>query len=51
MFKLPEAWVWDFWLVDDGEQYHLFFLYASRALAASGKDSLHALQERLAAAS
>ena len=32
MFKLPEAWVWDFWLVDDGEQYHLFFLYASRAL-------------------
>ena len=32
MFKLPEAWVWDFWTVDDGEQYHLFFLYASRAL-------------------
>lgn len=31
-FRLPEAWVWDFWLVDDGEQYHLFFLYASRAL-------------------
>jgi beta-fructofuranosidase len=32
MFRLPEAWVWDFWLVDDGEQYHVFFLYASRAL-------------------
>lgn len=32
MFKLPEAWVWDFWLVDDGSDYHLFFLYASRAL-------------------
>ena len=32
MFKLPEAWVWDFWLVDDGRDYHLFFLYASRAL-------------------
>jgi len=32
VFRLPEAWVWDFWLVDDGEQYHLFFLYASRAL-------------------
>lgn len=31
-FNLPEAWVWDFWLADDGEQYHLFFLYASRAL-------------------
>ncbi|SDP47413.1 beta-fructofuranosidase [Nakamurella panacisegetis] len=32
MFRLPEAWVWDFWLADDGESYHLFFLYASRAL-------------------
>ena len=32
MFKLPEAWVWDSWLVDDGSMYHLFFLYASRAL-------------------
>jgi sucrose-6-phosphate hydrolase SacC (GH32 family) len=32
MFRLPEAWVWDFWLVDDGQQYHVFFLYASRAL-------------------
>lgn len=32
MLALPEAWVWDFWLADDGEQYHLFFLCASRAL-------------------
>jgi len=32
MLRLPEAWVWDFWTVDDGERYHLFFLYASRAL-------------------
>ena len=32
MFSLPEAWVWDFWLVDDGADYHLFFLYASRAV-------------------
>lgn len=32
MLALPEAWVWDFWLVDDGDRYHLFFLYASRAL-------------------
>lgn len=31
-FALPDSWVWDFWVVDDGEQYHLFFLYASRAL-------------------
>ncbi|MET3803126.1 beta-fructofuranosidase [Nakamurella sp. UYEF19] len=32
MFSLPEAWVWDFWLADDGQHYHLFFLHASRAL-------------------
>ncbi|MDZ4045485.1 MAG: hypothetical protein U1E32_06860, partial [Rhodoglobus sp.] len=32
MFDLPDSWVWDFWFADDGEQYHLFFLYASRAL-------------------
>lgn len=32
MFKLASSWVWDFWIADDGEQYHLFFLKASRAL-------------------
>jgi len=32
VFALPDSWVWDFWFVDDGERYHLFFLYASRAL-------------------
>ena len=32
MFRLPEAWVWDFWLADDGQDYHMFFLYASRAI-------------------
>lgn len=32
MFDLPDSWVWDYWFADDGEQYHLFFLYASRAL-------------------
>lgn len=32
MFTLPDSWVWDFWFADDGEQHHLFFLYASRAL-------------------
>jgi sucrose-6-phosphate hydrolase SacC (GH32 family) len=32
MFRLPGAWVWDFWLADDGDRYHLFFLFASRAL-------------------
>jgi beta-fructofuranosidase len=32
LFDLPDSWVWDFWFADDGDRYHLFFLYASRAL-------------------
>lgn len=32
MFRLPYAWTWDFWVADDGEHFHLFFLKASRAL-------------------
>jgi beta-fructofuranosidase len=32
MLALPESWVWDFWFADDGQKYHLFFLYASKAL-------------------
>ena len=32
MFDLSSSWVWDYWFADDGERYHLFFLYASRAL-------------------
>lgn len=31
-FDLTDSWVWDFWFADDGEQHHMFFLYASRAL-------------------
>ena len=32
MFRLPDSWLWDFWLAEDDGTYHLFFLYASRAL-------------------
>lgn len=32
MLELPDAWVWDSWCLDDGQEYHLFFLFASRAL-------------------
>lgn len=32
MLRLAASWVWDFWIVDDGEQFHLFYLKASRAL-------------------
>ncbi len=32
MLRLPDSWLWDFWVVRDERTYHLFFLYASRAL-------------------
>src|SRR5215510_2733580 len=37
MLRLPGAWTWDFWLADDGDRYHLFFLFASRALQDEGR--------------
>ena len=32
MLRLEDAWIWDSWIADDGERYHLFFLKAPRAL-------------------
>src|SRR5919204_423805 len=32
MLRLADCWLWDFWLADDGDRYHLFFLFAPRAL-------------------
>ncbi len=32
MFAISESWVWDFWIVDDGAVYHLFFLHAPKSL-------------------
>lgn len=32
MFDLRDSWVWDYWFADDGQSYHIFFLYASKAL-------------------
>ena len=31
-FRLPDHWVWDFWLADDGDRYHLFYLHAPKSL-------------------
>ncbi|GHF19097.1 glycosyl hydrolase family 32 [Pseudolysinimonas yzui] len=31
-FVHADHWVWDFWLADDGERFHLYYLYASRSL-------------------
>ena len=30
--QLPNKWVWDFWLVRDGTDYHAFYLQAPRSL-------------------
>ena len=32
MLRLPDDWVWDSWVADDGGTYHLYFLQAPRAL-------------------
>ncbi len=42
MLRLPDHWVWDSWMADDGERYHLFFLQAPRSLGDLGRRHLHA---------
>lgn len=32
MLRLPDKWVWDFWLAKDGSDYHLFYLQAPRSI-------------------
>ena len=32
MLRLSDYWIWDSWIADDGELYHLFFLQAPRSL-------------------
>ena len=31
-FNRADYWVWDFWLADDGERHHLFYLHAPKSL-------------------
>jgi beta-fructofuranosidase len=31
-FSLPDQWVWDFWIADDGERFHAFYLRAPKSL-------------------
>lgn len=31
-FALHDHWVWDFWLADDGDRFHLYYLHAPKAL-------------------
>ncbi|NEM92024.1 glycoside hydrolase family 68 protein [Galbitalea soli] len=32
-FALDDHWVWDFWLADDGDLFHMYYLRAPKALA------------------
>ena len=32
MLRLDDQWIWDSWIADDGDRYHLFFLQAPRSL-------------------
>ncbi len=36
MLRLEDDWVWDSWIADDGERYHLFYLKAPRSLTDPG---------------
>ncbi len=32
MLRSPTDWIWDFWLADDGSDFHMFYLHAPRSL-------------------
>ena len=42
MLASSDDWIWDSWLADDGERYHLFFLCAPRSLGDPGLRHRHA---------
>jgi beta-fructofuranosidase len=42
MLELKDHWVWDCWLLDDGKEFHIFFLRASKALHDSDRRHLRA---------
>jgi beta-fructofuranosidase len=43
VLRLEDQWVWDSWLADDGDLYHLYFLQAPRALGDPGKRHVNAV--------
>jgi beta-fructofuranosidase len=42
MPSLDDRWIWDFWLADDGERHHVFFLQAPRSLGDPDRRHDHA---------
>jgi beta-fructofuranosidase len=37
MLRLPDQWIWDSWIADDGDLYHLYFLQAPTSLGDPGR--------------
>src|SRR5207249_214482 len=37
MLRLADDWIWDSWIADDGDLYHLYFLRAPRSLVDPGR--------------
>ena len=42
MLRLDDDWIWDSWVADDGERYHLYYLRAPRSLGDAGLRHTHA---------
>lgn len=41
VFSHKDVWTWDMWFADDGENYHVFYLKASRALGDPDRRHFH----------
>jgi beta-fructofuranosidase len=37
MLSPADYWIWDSWIADDGDTFHLYFLQAPRSLVDPGK--------------
>jgi beta-fructofuranosidase len=37
MLKVPDGWAWDFWIAQDADQFHLYFLHAPHSLGDPGR--------------
>ena len=43
MLRLDDHYIWDSWMADDGERYHLFFLQAPRSIGSPGLRHVNAV--------
>ena len=42
MLRVEDRWIWDSWIADDGDRFHLFFLQAPTSLGDPGLRHTHA---------